>query len=271
MIFPENDQDIIDLSGLIFDKYYMIISNGTNILFNDIFFDGIIINMSNYDKMEFRGKYLYAQSGVKNNAIISLCRTNNISNLCFLAGIPGRIGGAAFMNAGAFGSSMADCLKEIRIYDLNERKFLNIDKKEFDYFYRGQNFIKQGYIILSCLFDLKYADNHKVNSKINEYIIYRKEKHPSKPSAGSVFKNPSGYSAGKLIDDLGMKGKLSGGAQISPLHGNFIVNINNAGFNDIISLIVKIKERVYQKHKIALETEIKIIKSISNFQRLTAS
>ncbi len=270
MVFPRNEKDIAEIIGCIRDKPYFVISNGTNILFNDVHFNGVIINMSMFERLKYPGKSrLLVSSGTMNSDIIAEAREKGLINLTFLAGIPGRFGGAAYMNAGAYGHCISEYISSIMLFDLRSSNFIILDRDSMNYFYRGQDFIKPYHIILSGIIKLEYGDKAETGKQIELCLAKRKQKHPlEKPSAGSVFKNPKGCVSGILIEELGLKGTVCGGAQISQKHGNFIVNNDNASFDDVIRLVDMARKMVLKEYNIELETEIRIIKSDMDFYRL---
>lgn len=271
MVFPVDRNDFTLLGNIIGTRPYYIMSNGTNLLFNDIFFDGVIINMSQYSGHIFdpSGNKMTIKAGTENKNIIKECLKHNIVSLSFLSGLPGRIGGALFMNAGAFGCSIAEYVKKVEVYDLKNSTFIEYQGNDLDFYYRGQNFIKEQHIIISCILEIEYGKNPEEAVKmIKKNRKYRSQNHPPGPSAGSVFKNPAQCPAGKIIEILGLKGKKKGGAQVSEKHGNFIINTANAAFEDVIFLINMIKKTASMAMNINLETEIRIISSIKDFHRL---
>ncbi len=268
MLFPESREDIGNIACHIGSNPYFIMSSGSNMLFNDIPFDGMIVNMSRFCSIKHQEGSLTVSSGTRNSDIIKFAKEKGVSNLVFLAGIPGRTGGALYMNAGAYGHCISDLISSIELFDMKEKKFININRKSMDYFYRGQGFIKPWHIIVSGVFQIQCGDPERTKKDIESIINSRSSKHPPEPSAGSVFKNPPGHTAGRLLEELGLKGKTRGGARISDKHANFIVNMGNARFADVMYLIRDAKAKTLEKYDIQLETEIRIIESLEDFYRL---
>ena len=185
--------------------------------------------------------------------------TEGISGFEELSGIPGTIGGAIFMNAGAYGKEIKDINISTKCMDYNGNKFeLSNEKQEFAY--RGSIFNKEKYIILETKLKLSYGKKEEIKQKMDGFLSSRKEKQPIEfPSAGSTFKRQEGVITAKVIDECGLKGKSIGGAKVSEKHAGFIVNYNNATAKDVIDLIKYVKEKVYEKYGIKIEEEIKIL------------
>jgi UDP-N-acetylmuramate dehydrogenase len=183
-----------------------------------------------------------------------------LSGIEWAVGIPGSVGGAVYGNAGSFEKSMKDIVKEVRVYDIKENKIKNLNNKLCNFSYRESVFKKtKKYIIISVVLKFKKNNKKEIKNNIKNYLIYKKRVQPlNYPSAGSVFKNPKGFSAAKLIEDCGLKGKIIGGAKISEKHANFIVNFDNAKAEDVKKLIFLAKKLVKNKFKINLKEEINI-------------
>jgi len=236
----------------------LVIGAGSNILAGDKGVGGLVIqlNSSYFKKIRVKGNSVHAGSGVMLSKLIITSRNFGLSGLENLAGIPGTVGGALAMNAGAWGKNIEDTLKEVWVMDYSGRIRV-LKKKNIEFGYRKSDLGK--YIILEARFGLGKGDGLNIRSRIREYLKQRRSAQDlTRPSAGCVFKNPTGKSAGKLIDECGLKGKRVGGAAISGKHANFIVNLGNAKSADVIDLIKLIKNKVRAKFHINLEPEIKI-------------
>ena len=184
---------------------------------------------------------------------------SSIEGFEFATGIPGTIGGAVMMNAGAYGGEIKDIIKSARVIDF-DGNVKELSRDELELGYRTSIIAKKNYIVISAVFDLKKGDREKIKSNIKELALKRREKQPLEyPSAGSTFKRPEGYFAAKLIEDAGLKGLSVGGAQVSEKHAGFVINKKDAKAVDVIRLTDEIKEKVYDKFGVKLELEIKKI------------
>jgi len=211
-----------------------------------------------HKKLSYRDNYLNVGSGVLLSRVVLFAQDYGLSGAEFLAGIPGTVGGALAMNAGIAqdNRSIAELVESVTVMDYRgNRKILN--KKDIRFGYRTSSLSK--YIILSALIKLNRKNKEQINDKIKAYLKYRKlTQDLSKPSAGCIFRNPTGNSAGRLIDLCGLKGKRIGGAGVSLKHANFILNLENAAARDVLQLTDLIKKEVRKKFNIDLKPEIKI-------------
>ncbi len=240
---------------------YIVIGGGSNVLFSDntpeLF---VIINRTNVIEIKGHSEISVA-SGVPNKFVLDWCKNNGFCGLAFLAGIPGTIGGAAAVNAGAFGKSMSGVIKEAEVY-FSKKGVLVIGLDRFDFQYRNSAFKYGNNTILSLSLIVKKCSNDEVASRISEILKKRGTKHPSyqAKTAGCFFKNPiingNKVSAGKLIEESGLKGKVFPNIKISDLHSNFIINTNNANFNDIQNVEKIVIEQTQKKTGIKLEREV---------------
>lgn len=235
-----------------------ILGAGSNILAGDSGVDGMVIKLSGRDfkGLDNQGTCITAGSGLKLNQLILFARAKGLSGLEFLAGIPGTLGGALAGNAGAWGKSIGERVKEVSVLDYNGRPKL-LAGRNLRFAYRKSNLNK--YVILSAKLKLHAADKDKIAIKIKEYLLRRgKTQGNSLPNAGCVFKNPAKNPAGLLIDACGLKGKRKGGALISSIHANFILNASKAKSSDVLSLMDLMRKKVKERFKINLQPEIKI-------------
>lgn len=238
---------------------YLLLGGGSNVILPDEDFNGAIIKLDNLNEVEFKGNICYAGAGILLNKLIKTCIDNGYVNLKKLYGIPGTLGGAIRGNAGCNNDEIFNHLISILVYDDGVIKYLN--KEDIDYSYRETSFKKNNMIILGAILKIELGDANEAYEYIKEIFKDRISKQPLEyPSAGSVFKNPKGDSAGKLIDECGLKNLSIGGAKVSDKHANFIINYEFAKSSDIIKLIEEIKKEVKLKKNIDLELEQIIIK-----------
>lgn len=239
-----------------------IIGNGSNLLVTDKGIRGLVIKIDIKKlKIEKKDEFAVIEVGAGNKlmALATKMKGEELSGLEGLSGIPGSVGGAIVMNAGAYGKEMKDVVLSTTCMDKNG-KLYTFSNEEQEFSYRNSIFQKKDYIIIETKLKLEYGKKDEIQKKMEEYFKSRKEKQPIEyPSAGSSFKRQEGIITAKLIDDVGLKGYKIGGAQVSEKHAGFIVNYNNATATDVINLINYIKEKVYSKYGIKIEEEIKII------------
>lgn len=260
MYFPENIEELINLLETIKDKFY-IIGNGSNLIVDDNEFAGSIINLKEIKNYKLEDNRLTCECGVMLPFISNITINDSYKGLEWAISIPGTIGASIYNNAGAYNSDMSDVIESVTVLDKNYNIKV-LTNKECNFLYRDSIFKKtKDYIILSCVIKLEKYDK----GALKELVFDRKQRRLASqpldyPSAGSVFRNPSKEQpAGKLIEDLGLKGTSIGGACISDKHANFIINTGNATSKDIKSLIELIKEKVKEKYNIDLKLEQEII------------
>ena len=238
-----------------------IIGNGSNVLVSDDGIKGIVLKIE-IDKFELdvSTANLKVGSGVKLGWIAQKCLKQEIAGFEFAAGIPGTIGGAIRMNAGAHGKEMKDIVTAITYID-RDGKIHKIQNQQAEFEYRKSLFSHKDYIIIEAEIQLEKGNVEEIQAKMTEYATYRKEKQPIEyPSAGSTFKRGIDFITAKLIDECGLKGYQIGGAQISEKHAGFIINKGNATAEDVIKLIEYTKEQIYNKFGKIIEPEIEILK-----------
>ncbi|NMA66403.1 MAG: UDP-N-acetylmuramate dehydrogenase [Clostridiaceae bacterium] len=240
---------------------FMVMGNGSNLIFADEDYDGVIIKIcSKLSKIEVNGEYITAEAGALLSKVANVALENSLTGLEFASGIPGTIGGAAFMNAGAYDGEMKKVIVETLNVN-NEGEFIKLKGEEHCFSYRCSKIQDEGLICLKVILKLEKGDPKEIKAKMLDLNSRRREKQPLElPSAGSVFKRPKGYFAGKLIEDCGLRGFSIGGAQVSSKHCGFIVNMGNATSNDVISLINHIQKTVYEKTGVLLEPEVRVIR-----------
>jgi len=239
---------------------YFVMGNGTNVLVKDSGYDGVIIKLGEeFNQIEIEGEELLVQAGASLFDAAIVATENELTGMEFASGIPGTIGGAVFMNAGAFDGEMKDIIKSVKFLG-NNCKLNELENKDLKLGYRHSMFQSEKFIILEVRLKLQKGNIEEIKNKIEDFRCRREEKQPlDYPSAGSVFKRPEGHYAGKLITDAGLKGLTVGGASVSTQHAGFIINENNATAEDVINLIEIIKQTVYDKFQVKLEQEVRIL------------
>lgn len=263
LVYPNTIESLIELIKYIKNNNikYFILGNGTNIIFTDDFYDGVVINLKKLNNLLVSKNTICVSSGYSLQKLVGITVEKNLSGLEFAAGIPGTVGGAIYMNAGAYGSAMADIIDEVTYLENDEIKTKKREELEFGYrescFKNNKNII-----ILSTKIKLKPSNKKEIQDTIKEYTEKRIKTQPLEyPTAGSVFKNPDNISAGALIEHkLNLKGHNVNDAYISTKHANFIINKGNAKSEDIIRLIKEIQREALEKEGINLELEQEIIK-----------
>lgn len=239
---------------------YTVIGNGSNTLASDKGFRGVVFVTTDMRKVDINGEYLTAGCGCLLGSIGTNASNSGLSGAEFANGIPGTVGGAVYMNAGAYGGQMSDIIYQTVCYDIDNDEIITLDNEAHCFDYRHSVFMDKNYIVLSATFKLFKGEVETIKAKMSEHLKARREKQPLEyPSAGSVFKRPVGHFAGKLIEDAGLKGTSVGGAMVSPKHAGFIVNTGDATASDVLSLVDLIKEKVYSMFGVELECEIRII------------
>ena len=258
--FPE---DVTELEDLILklkkeNKKYKILGNGSNLIIGSKY-DGVLIKLEKFDKLDIDGNMVTVGSGYMLPKLALECAKKNLSGLEFASGIPATIGGAIYQNAGAYGEQMDKVIKNVTVLDdQGDIKILN--KGELKLGYRDSILKHESLICLEVVLELEQDSYENIKQKMHDNLLNRKEKQPLEyPSAGSVFRNPPGYSAGKLIEDAGLKGFKVGDAMVSLKHANFIVNTGHASGEDVLKLIKIIQEKVKEKTGILLEVEQEVL------------
>nr|WP_093135842.1 UDP-N-acetylmuramate dehydrogenase [Salinibacillus kushneri] len=238
---------------------FTLLGNGSNLIIRDGGIRGIVMSLKRFRSIRREGNSIIAESGAR---IIDASRKaleERLTGLEFACGIPGTVGGALFMNAGAYGGEVKNCLRSAVVVN-REGEVLTLSADELDLGYRTSNIPDKGYIVLEATFDLKPGNYREIKAVVDDLTHKRESKQPLEyPSCGSVFKRPPGYFAGKLIQDSGLQGKGVGGAEVSTKHAGFIVNKDNATATDYIRVITMVQETVKEKFGVELEREVKIL------------
>lgn len=259
-VMPKNSEEVkfaIDACHK-FEVPYYVIGNGSNLLVGDKGFRGVIIQLyKEMNHISVDGDVVFSQAGALLSKIGSVALEHELAGFEFAAGIPGTVGGAVVMNAGAYGGEMKDIIKSALVLT-PEGEIITLKKDELELGYRTSIIAKKGYIVLGAEFSLAKGNPFDIREKMNELKTQRVTKQPLEyPSAGSTFKRPEGYFAGKLIQDAGLRGFQVGGAQVSEKHCGFVINKDNATAADISELMRQISEKVYQEFGVTLEPEVK--------------
>ena len=262
MVFPKNiDSLVILIKKLKEEKIkFMVLGKGSNTLFSDKVYDGIIIKLDELNHIDIHDTRIVAGAGAN---MMKVCREAiraSLAGLEFAAGIPGSVGGCIYMNAGAYNSDMGYVVSRVKVLT-PKMTVITMVNRELDFHYRSSFFQKhKDYIVLEATFNLKKGKRELLEEVVNDRKRRRMETQPLEyPSAGSVFRNPPDMYSGKLIEDLGYKGLCKGGAKVSEKHANFIINYDNATASDIKELIDFIKEEIKDKYNVDLHVEQEFI------------
>lgn len=266
VVWPERSEELSRIINFLwqFQIPFIPIGNGTNLIVKDGGYKGTVISMLSLNSISLaeighEQVLLHAGAGATLSEIVLLSEKRSLSGMEFSAGIPGSVGGAVKMNAGAYGSEIKDVVESVELMIISG-EILESGKDDLKFTYRNLD-ISEGTIIVGASFLLTKGFEDQIHSRINEILGKRRNKHPLEyRNAGSIFKNPNGdVPAGRIIDELGLKGIQIGDAKISEKHGNFIVNLGNAKASDIIALIDMINTKVKKERGITLQTEVMIV------------
>ena len=233
-----------------------ILGKGSNLLVSDDGIEGAVISLLGLDEISLEDDIINCAAGVSLSSLCRFARDNSLSGLEFAYGIPGSVGGAVYMNAGAYGGEMSDVLKSVTCMD-KEGNIKEISAKDMELGYRNSVFMKNGMIVLSAKLRLKSGKLEDITAAMEDYMNRRLSKQPLEyPSAGSTFKRPEGYFAGALIEENGLKGFTIGGAMVSEKHAGFVINYKNANCSDVKQLINCISQRVFENNGVKLQPEV---------------
>lgn len=262
MLTPSSAQQIAASLKVLKDLQvsYFIIGKGSNLIVRDGGFRGAVIKLTdNFSGIAVENNQLQAQAGTTLTAVVRAAHENGLCGMEYASGIPGTVGGAVVMNAGAYGGEIKDQIKAVKVLDRDFNE-LNLFAESLGFGYRKSVIAQKQYIVLEAVFNLEFGNTDEAKARLRELNRRRREKQPlDYPSAGSTFKRPPGHFAGGLIEAAGLKGLTIGGAQVSEKHAGFIINAGNATSSDILNLIETVRQRVLEKSGILLETEVKII------------
>lgn len=239
---------------------YVILGNGSNVLVGDKGVKGVVISVGNrMSSIEIENDEVFAEAGALLSQVANMAATESLTGMEFAAGIPGSIGGAVLMNAGAYGGEIKDILVSVKLLT-EEGEIVERLAKDLDLSYRHSAIMSEGGVVLSARLKLKKGDEVEIRKTMTELKEKRVEKQPlNYPSAGSTFKRPEGYFAAKLIDDCGLRGYRVGGAQVSEKHCGFVVNVGNATASDVLSVMKDVNDKVKSAVDVELEPEVRMI------------
>ncbi len=261
-VAPEDPEDIKAIIELCRQDNipFLVMGRGSNLLVRDGGIRGVVIKLGERFKvMKVKGLRITAAAGVTLSSLVNEAANHGLGGLEFAHGIPGTVGGALFMNAGAYGGEIKDVVEEAEALD-SDGNIITLGNRDMKLGYRHSIFQERPMVILKGTFILKKEPSHEIRERIRDYNRRRQKKQPlTYPSAGSVFKRPGGYYAGKLIQDAGLKGFRVGDAQVSELHCGFIINVGNATARDVLQLMDHIIHTVKEKFQVELSPEIRVV------------
>lgn len=262
LVFPKDSVELISLISYLKSNKckFLVLGNGSNVIFNFEYYDGVIIRLDRFNSISINDNVIEVGAGYSLIKLANEVALLGLSGLEFASGIPGCVGASVAMNAGAYNHSLAEVVESVMVLT-SDNEIITMNNEELEFNYR-ESFLKHNkdYIILSCKIILSHGNKEEILELISNRRIRRMESQPlNYPSAGSVFRNPEGNYAGKLIEDCGFKGYKLGGAMVSLKHANFIINYDGATGRDIVLLINKIKNSVKEKYGIDLILEQIII------------
>lgn len=262
MVLPETEEELIRTIRLCNElgKAFFILGGGSNILVPDEGLREVVIKLAeNYSKWKIDGTSVEAESGIKLTALSDRILDAELTGFEFASGIPGTVGGGVYMNAGAYDGEMKQIVRTVRVIDRlgNVREYSN---EEMEFGYRHSKAMTRGDIISKVVFELQRGHRAEIKARIDDLTEKRTSKQPlAEFSAGSTFKRPTGYFAGKLIQDAGLKGFSIGEAKVSEKHSGFVINKGNCSYRDMVAFIEEIKRRVYEDSGVMLEEEVRIL------------
>lgn len=270
---PDEEKELGELIRLCRNEGvpYFLLGNGSNLLVGDGGYDGVILYMRDFSRCQRNegSNTITAGAGVTLAAVGNLALKEGLDGFVFASRIPGSVGGSVAVNAGAYGYEMKDVLKWVRVMD-REGRVMKLSVSDLRFGYRTSSIPRENYIVLEACFELKPGNREEIWAGMEELAAKRKSKQPlTYPSAGSVFKRPPGYYAGKLIQDAGLSGYRVGGAEVSRKHCGFVINRDHATASDIMMVCKDIKERVLAMSGVALEMEVRTLGSFSYIQKET--
>lgn len=241
------------------NEKYIVVGNCSNLIFPDMGYDGTVIITSDARGLEINGNVITASCGETLSSLARFACENSLTGLEFCYGIPGTVGGAVFMNAGAYGGDISQCFVKCTLLD-GDGKVFSVDSDDMGFGYRKSVLSDNNAVLLSASFECKRGDKSEIRAKMDELMSKRKTAQPlDYPNCGSAFKRPEGYYAGALIEQCGLKGYGIGGARVSEKHAGFIINGGNATATDVIELLKYVSDTVFEKTGVRLEPEIRVI------------
>lgn len=264
LVEPKEVSDIVEAINICRENNikYFVIGNGSNLLVPDEGYNGVIIKLkSEFSTIKVEGEYLIVNSGAKLSEVYTVAFENSLTGFEFASGIPGTIGGAIFMNAGAYGGEMKDIVESVEVLDLDTFEVKELKNEDLEFSYRKSIIQRKNYIVTTIKLKLKKGNKEEINAVYEDLRDKRNSKQPLNfGSAGSTFKRPEGHFASKLIEDAGLKGYHINDAWVSEKHSGFIVNKGNASYKEVMELIEYVQKVVFEKFGVNLETEVRILK-----------
>lgn len=264
LIEPREVSDIVETIKICRENSikFFVIGNGSNLLVPDEGYNGVIIKLKGeFSTIKVEGDYVMVNSGAKLSEVYTVAYENSLTGFEFASGIPGTIGGAIFMNAGAYGGEMKDIVESVEVLDLDNFELRELKNEELEFSYRKSIIQRKNYIVTTIKLKFKKGNKEEINSVYEDLRDRRNSKQPLNfGSAGSTFKRPEGHFASKLIEDAGLKGYHINDAWVSEKHSGFIVNKGNASYKEVMELIEYVQKVVFEKFGVKLETEVRILK-----------
>ena len=264
LIEPREVSDIVETIKICRENSikFFVIGNGSNLLVPDEGYNGVIIKLkSEFSTIEVEGDYLIVNSGAKLSEVYTVAYENSLTGFEFASGIPGTIGGAIYMNAGAYGGEMKDIVESVEVLDLDNFELRELKNEELEFSYRKSIIQRKNYIVTTIKLKLQKGNKEEINAVYEDLRERRNSKQPLNfGSAGSTFKRPEGHFASKLIEDAGLKGYHINDAWVSEKHSGFVVNKGNASYKEVMELIEYVQKVVFEKFGVKLETEVRILK-----------
>ena len=261
-LVPKSTEEIAGIFKICREEVipWFVLGNGSNLLVSDKGYQGVVIQLyKGFGEVKVQGCQITAQAGALLSQIAAAAREESLTGFEFAGGIPGTLGGAVVMNAGAYGGEMKDVIKEVTVLT-REGEIRTLQAEELAMGYRTSAIKEAGYIVLSAVLSLEKGDKEQIKARMQELAGMRSSKQPLQyPSAGSTFKRPEGYFAGKLIMDSGLRGYQVGGAQVSEKHCGFVINTGNATARDVRNLMADVQRIVEEKYGVKLEPEVKFL------------
>ncbi len=258
MYFPTSVEEFVEIKSKEPDAF--VAGNLSNILVSSDGYNGAVICTKKMDNISFNGNRVIAGAGVRGTKLSKLALENNLSGLEFMIAFPGSVGGEVFMNAGAHGQMIADVLKTAKVF-CPEKGIISLSNEELEFSYRTSICQRKPYSVLEAEFELTLSNKEAIQEKMNENLSFRQNKQPALtlPNCGSTFRNPQGDSAGRLLDEAGVKGMVSGGVRVWENHANFIINDGNGTSLDVLRLMDKMYSKVKEKFNIELKPEVRFL------------
>ncbi|MBQ2765865.1 MAG: UDP-N-acetylmuramate dehydrogenase [Clostridia bacterium] len=261
-VFPSSCDEAVKVFDILREENIptLVLGNGTNVLVSDDGYDGAAVILTGMRACSVSGKSITAEAGVPLTRLAGYAAKNSLAGLEFAYGIPGTLGGGIYMNAGAYGGDMSQVVTSSRYYDLASGECGTASGAAHEFAYRHSVYMDSTKVILSAALTLTHGERDEIEAKMNDYMSRRREKQPLEyPSAGSTFKRGNGFITSQIIDEVGLKGRRVGGAEVSEKHAGFVINRGGATAKDVLELIEIIKDEVKNKTGYDIECEVRYI------------